>query len=109
MEDLQAMLTLDAKMIQGSAINFGKWDVDVGMKRSFYLRNPNDYAKAILTGIKHKDSRVILDMPDEIPPLETVPVDITIPPMKLKDAEDEKVFFEDILDTLFGTIVWEKP
>ena len=109
MEKLQAMLEKDGGVIQGAAINFGKWDVEVGMKKTFWLRNPNDYAKANMAGIKHKDSRIKVEMADYIEPLDTIPVDITIPPMKFKDASDEKAFFQDVIDSLYGTIVWEKP
>ncbi len=110
MEKLQARLSPDSgDVIQGTTINLGQWDVELGMKKTFYLRNPNDYAKANMSGIRHKDSRIIVDMPDEIPPLASVPVKITIPPMKFKDAADEKAFFQDVIDSLYGTIVWEKP
>ena len=109
MEKLQARMEKDGGNIQGATINFGKWDVELGMKKSFWLHNPNDYARANTSGIKHKDSRIIVDMADHIEPLDSIPVDVTIPPMKFKNAADEKAFFQDVIDSLYGTIVWEKP
>ena len=79
------------------------------MRKTFYLRNPNDYAKANMKQIKHKDSRVQMDLPDYIEPLQQVEVGITIPPMKFKSAEDEREFFKNVIDTMYGTIIWEQP
>ena len=109
MEQLQATVEKEGGKILGNNINFGKWDVEAGMTKSFWLRNPNDYAKANMTQIKHKDSRIKIDMPDYIEPLESVPVDVTIPPMKFESAADEKAFFQDVIDSLYGTVIWEKP
>ena len=109
MKQLEAKLSRDGSVVQGSAINFGKWDIDVGLHKSFYLRNPNSYAKANMKGIKHKDARIKIDIPDEIMPLETVPIDINVPPMKFKTEAEEEAFFSNVMDSIFGTIQWETP
>ena len=109
MKQLEAKLTRDGAAIPGTAINFGEFDIDVGFHKSFYLRNPNAHAKADLRGIKHKDARIKLDMPDEIGPLDTVPIDITVPPMKFKTEAEEEAFFSNILDSLYGSIIWKTP
>ena len=109
MRDLQAKLSLDGATIHGSAINFGEWDIEAGMLKTIYLYNPNDYAKADLTGIKNADSRVQIELPDEVLPLKSGKVSIRIPPMKFESEADEKAFFTDVIDSLEGKIVWRKP
>ena len=79
------------------------------MHKSFWLRNPNAHAKADLRGIKHKDARIKIDIPDEIMPNETVPVDITVPPMKFKTEAEEEAFFSNVMDSIYGVIKWRTP
>lgn len=100
---------MDGAVIQGSAINFGEYDVDVGFTKSFFLHNPNRYAKADMRGIKHRDARITVDIPDEIMPDETVPVDIRVPPMKFKSEAEEEAFFSNVMDSIYGTIKWRTP
>ena len=109
MKNLEAMLSQDSGKIEGSAINFGKWDIALGMNRTIWLRNPNTYVKANLRHLRHKDSRLNISLPDEILPGETAAVDIRIPPMTFSDDKEEEAFFNDVLDSISGKIIWEKP
>jgi len=109
LKDLETLLERGGDVVQGSALNFGKWDVAIGLRKTIYLRNPNTYAKANLTHLKHKDARVKIDLPDTIGPLDTEPVDIVIPPQKFKTESAEAAFFQDVLDSIAGNIIWEKP
>ena len=109
MKDLEVLLNRSGDVLRGSAIDLGDWDVAIGFDKSFYLRNPNQHAKADLRQLKNGDNRVTLKMPDEIPPLDTVRVDVTVPPQHFDSEAEETQFFQDVLDTLTGKIVWRKP
>ena len=109
MKDLQIMFERDGKILKGSAINLGAWDVSIGLDKYFYIHNPNTHAKADLREIKHYDSRLQLSLPNEIMPSDTVKVGVFVPPQKFNTEEDEVQFFQDILDTLKGDILWKKP
>lgn len=109
MKDLQVMMGRDSGIVQGSAVNFGKWDISKGLKTTIYLHNPNSYVKANLKNLKNKDARVMLSLPDEVMPGATEPVDISISPMKFDSDKDEEAFFNDVLDSISGKIIWEKP
>jgi hypothetical protein len=109
MKDLEVRIQKDAARIEGSAIDLGPWDVAMGLRSTVWIHNPNKHAKAILKGLKHKDARATFDFPDEIMPSDTVPCDIHIPPRSFKTEAEEVAFFNEVLDTLSGTIRWEKP
>lgn len=109
MKDVEVRLTKSGKTLMGSAIDLGDWDVSVGLEKSFWFHNPNTHAKAILTGIKHADNRVQLQIPKEIMPQDTVRVGVSVLPQEFKTEADEEKFFQDILDTLKGQVVWKKP
>ncbi len=109
MKDLEALFSRTGKPLIGSAMDLGKWDVALGLERTIYLRNPNPHAKAVLIEVGHKDGRVEIDIPKEISPLETAAVKIKIPPTKFESEAEERSFFTDVLDSLSGTISWERP
>jgi len=109
MKDVEVRLTKSGNTLVGSAIDLGDWDVAMGFEKSFYFHNPNPHAKAVLTGIKNADARVLLDMPDEIMPQDTVRVGVSVLPQQFNSEEAEQKFFQDILDTLKGQITWKKP
>ncbi len=109
MKKLQARLTRTGQSVQGTAADLGSWDVSLGLKRTIYLHNPNDYAKANLSKLGNKDGRVKLDMPKEIAPGATEKVDIIIEPQVFESEIEERNFFNDVLDELSGTVIWEKP
>ncbi len=109
MKDLEVLLERTGHVLKGSAIDLGDWDVAVGFDKSFYLRNPNQHAKADLRQLKNSDTRVDLKMPDEILPLDTVRVDVTVQPQIFDSEAEETQFFQDVLSTLTGKIVWRKP
>lgn len=105
MKDLQVMLSRQSGVVQGSAVNLGKWDVSDGIQKTVYLHNPNSYVKANLRNLKNKDARVHMSIPDEVMPGETEPVDINISPMKFNDDREEEAFFNDVLDSISGKII----
>lgn len=109
MKDIEVRLTKSGRTLQGSAIDLGDWDVAIGLEKSFYFYNPNPHAKAVLSGIKNADSRVRLEMPDEVMPQDTVRIGVSVLPQEFHSEAEEMRFFEDVLDTLKGQITWKKP
>ena len=88
------------------SLDLGEWDVSVGLEKTIYLTNPNSYAKADLKGIKNSDTRLNIYLPDEIAPLQTVPVTVRIAAKEFDDDIDEETFFKKIIDTMSGKVVW---
>ena len=111
MKELVASLTRHGGTIKGSVFDVGEWDVGVGLDKTIYLTNPNPHVKANLKGIKNKDSRVKVELPDEILPKETEPVRIKIAAQDLNTMSeaDEQAFFTDVIDSLTGKIKWQVP
>ena len=109
MKPLEASLTKDGSIIKGSAIDLGTWDIQKGMERSIFLHNPNTHAKAVLSELKNKDSRLLMDIPDTIMPQQTKEVKLKINAQTFKTDADEKAFFTNLVDQLSGQITWEVP
>ena len=104
MKELTASLTRDG--VSSKALDFGDWDISVGMDKTFFLKNPNSYAKADTTGIKNADKRLNIEMPDEIGPGKTVAVRVRIGAVAFDDPIEEELYFKDILDKISGRVVW---
>jgi len=109
MKKLEARLSRTGQAIKGTAADLGSWDVSLGLKRTIYLHNPNDYAKANLSKLGNKDGRVKLNMPNEIAPGATERIEVIIQPQVFETEIEERNFFKDALDELSGTVIWEKP
>ena len=109
MKPLQIKLTKYGDTIIGKAVNLGEWDISVGMEKSIYIHNPNKYAKADLTKLKNKDSRVRINLPDEIHPGQTAEVLLSIEGQVFKDDTEEEEYFTNVLDQLSGKVVWRVP
>ena len=111
MKELVASLTRHGGTIPGTVWDFGEWDVGVGLDKTIYLTNPNSYVKANLKGIKNKDSRVKVELPDEILPNETEPARIKIAAIDLQTMSevDIEAFFKATIDSLAGKIKWQIP
>ena len=64
--------------------NLGDYDVSLGMKKIFYMRNPNKILTATLKDMEFSDSTWIFNGPryNEILPLQTVKVRLEIPAIK---------------------------
>ena len=104
MKDLETSLTKNGVKVKN--MNFGEWDISLGMDKTFYLTNSNTYAKADLTGLKNADKRLTIDMPDEIGADMTIPIRIKIAGVTFSDDIEEEEYFKDILDKLSGRVVW---
>ena len=109
MKTLQIKLTKYGEILQGKAVDFGEWDISVGAEKSFFIKNPNKYAKADLTHLRNKDSRVSINLPDEILPGETMEAILTIEAQTFENDDDEEVYFTNVLDQLAGKIIWKVP
>lgn len=111
MKELVASLTRHGGTIKGSVFQIGEWDVSVGLDKTFYLTNPNPHVKANLKGIKNKDGRVKIKLPDYILPNETEPVNVKIGAVDLSTIsfDDEIALFSDVIDSLSGKIKWQVP
>ena len=109
MRPLQIKLTKYGETIIGKAVNLGEWDISVGMSKSIYIHNPNRFAKADLTKLKNKDSRVSINLPDEIQPEQTVEAILSIEGQVFKDDTEEETYFTNVLDQLSGKVVWRVP
>ncbi len=109
MRPLQIKLTKYGETIIGKAVNLGEWDISVGMSKSIYIHNPNRFAKADLTKLKNKDSRVSINLPDEIQPEQTIEAILSIEGQVFKDDKDEEIYFTNVLDQLSGKVVWRVP
>ena len=109
MRPLQVKLTKYGESIIGKAVNLGEWDISVGMEKSVFIHNPNKFAKADLSKLKNKDSRVKMNLPDEIQPEQTAEVIISIEGQVFKDDTAEEEYFTNVLDQLSGKVVWKVP
>jgi hypothetical protein len=109
MRELQIRFTASGESLQGHTIDMGEWDITEGFKGTVFLHNPNAHAKAILKNVRNIDKRVRVAYVDEIDPLDTVPVNITIDPHDFTTEEEEKEFFTDLIDALSGQVKWVRP
>ena len=91
------------------SLDLGEWDVSVGLEKTIYITNPNSYAKADLKDIKNSDTRLNIYLPDEIGPLQTVPVTIRIAAKEFDDDMDEEEYFTKVMDKMSGKVVWRTP
>jgi hypothetical protein len=105
-------LSLDragTKKLEHDTIDFGEWDVALGGEFFLYIRNNNDYAKAVIEEFKHSDSRVIIDFPKEVMPLTTEEIKISLPAIRFSSEEQERDYFKDVFDQLSGKVKWKRP
>lgn len=109
MKPLQIKHTKYGEILQGKSMDFGEWDISVGAEKSFFIKNPNKYAKADLSGLKNRDSRVSINLPDYIMPEETAEATFTIEAQVFESEEDEERYFTNVLDQLIGTVKWRVP
>lgn len=107
MKELKVSMTRDGVAVK--ALDLGEWDISIGMEKTIYLTNENKYARADLKGITNRDSRLKIELPDEIGPDKTIPVMIKIAAKDFDDPIEEEIFFKDILDKLSGRVVWRTP
>ncbi len=107
MKELELSATRNG--IRTKSIDLGEWDISIGLEQTVYLTNSNKYARADLRGLKNSDSRLDIDLPDEIGADRTVPVRIKIAGKEFDDPIEEERHFKDILDKLSGRVVWRTP
>ena len=90
--------------------NLGDYDISLGMKKIFYIRNPNKVLTATLRAMEFSDPTWIFHGPknNEILPLQTVKVRMEIPAIKeeLADKEFERIKQENTKLKLNGRIEW---
>jgi hypothetical protein len=109
MKELEIRLKATGDGIKGHTIDMGEWDIAEGFNQTIYLHNPNSHAKAKLEELKNMDPRVKINYAREIEPLDTISVNISIPPHEYAGEEDEKEFFVDLIDALAGKVKWVRP
>ena len=110
MKELQLSFDREGKQrILSDTINFGDWDIALGGEFTFYIHNPNDYAKAVIKDFTHSDKRVIIVFPGEVGPLQTEPIKITLPSIVFETEEQERDYFKDVFDQLVGEVRWKRP
>jgi len=91
--------------------NLGDYDISLGMKKIFYIRNPNKVITATLKDMEFTDPKWLFHGPknNEILPLQTVKVRLEIPPIKevlAADKEFERIKQERTKLKLDGRIEW---
>ena len=107
MKELEISISRDG--VKTKSLDLGEWDISVGLEKTIYLTNQNTYARADLKGLTNYDSRLKIDLPDEIGPAKTVPVKVRIAAKEFDDPLEEEQYFNDILDKLSGKVVWRTP
>jgi len=117
LKDLSASFTKHGSSITGDQIDFGDWDISLGMKKIIYLTNENEHAKGILKGLKNRDSRIkikftevdTLNIVKEIMPNEKIAMHVSIDAKTFRSEEEEMKFFKKVADQVSGIIRWEVP
>ncbi len=77
--------------------DLGNYDQYLGMKKIFYIRNPNKLLTATLRAMEFSDTKWIFHGPkdNEILPLQTAKVSLEIPAIK-EEPQTTKQFMDDI-------------
>ena len=96
LKDLQFMLEEGLILRNGTVEDFGAYDVSLGYKRVFFIRNPNKIYSAMLIDPHFTNESWEFKGPNMIPPLHTCKYLLTIPPKKMS-KEAEKTFANDIV------------
>jgi hypothetical protein len=109
MKEPEIYLNKNGEKIKGHTLDLGEWDIAEGFSTTIFMHNPNTHAKGILTALKNQDERVTVKCADELLPLETISIRITIPPHEYAGEEEEKEYFVDLIDSLAGRIKWVRP
>ena len=87
LKELQIMFE-EGLIVRNSTIeDFGDYDVAVGYKRVFFLRNPNRIYSALLIDPHFTEESWEIKGPHMIPPLQTCKYLLTIPPEKDDSVE----------------------
>ena len=107
MKELEASISRDG--VKTKSLDLGEWDISIGLEKTIYITNPNKYAKADLKALKNKDSRLSVNLPDEILPEETREVLLKIEGQVFESEVDEEKYFTNILDQLSGKVIWKVP
>ena len=69
-------------------LDFGEYDVAIGAKLEFFIKNPNDNLMANVFDLKATGRNCILDIPKTIQPNETVKCSAKIIPIKIDSLDD---------------------
>lgn len=109
MKELEVRLQANGQAMPGHTLDLGEWDIAEGFSTTLYFHNPNPHAKGVLKELKNLDSRIKISVQQEIAPLETIPIHITIPAHEYNGEEDEREFFTDMIDALSGRVKWVRP
>ena len=105
-KDLEYYLDAECtKRITEDSIEFGEWDIALGAEFIIYLKNPYDYAKAILN-LNGSDPRVINEFPKELKPYEVGQMKVTIPARDFDSEDEERAGFTDLFHQISGSIKW---
>ena len=102
-KDLEFMLEEGLILRNATTEDFGDYDVALGYKRVFFIRNPNRIYSALLIDPHFTDESWELKGPSMIAPLHTNKYLLTIPPEK-----DENVIPDpEIKGTFQSRIMWQ--
>ena len=109
MKEPEIYLTKNGDKIRGHTLDLGEWDIAEGFSATIYMHNPNTHAKGILKELTNNDSRIKIKCAEEIGPLETIPINLSIPIHEYAGEEDEAEYFKDLIDSFAGKIKWVRP
>jgi len=103
LKELEFMFEEGLIVRSGKTEDFGDYDVSIGYKRVFFLRNPNRIYSAMLIDPHFTKENWEFKGPNMIPPLQTCKYLLTIPPEK-DDSVDSSSEIEGNLKT---RIMWQ--
>jgi len=104
LKELQFMLE-EGLIVRNSTVeDFGDYDVGIGYKRVFFIRNPNKVYSATLIDPHFTKESWEFKGPNMILPLHTNKYLLTIPPEKLSDNVDPD---SDIEGAFQSKILWQ--
>ena len=107
----QLKIYLDKELTQeihGDTVDAGEWDLERGTEIKLYLKNASIFLTASFIEKSSSDPRVILSMPDQILPEQTVEAILRIPPTTLGDNEDEQTYFADLFNQISASVKWTR-
>ena len=112
-QDLQVLQSKDGKPLTFDQVfDAGSYDVEIGAKVPFFIRNPNTDWTADISDINTANTNSFFSGPELIMPLETVECSVTTKPVTallddldfLKSGSD----VPPVHDRVAGRIVWKR-
>ena len=109
-ESLEILYSKDGKPLKSEEVlDFGQYDVALGMEKKFYMRNPNKALVADISSLNTSNPNSAFYGPELIKPLETVECTISIHANSKPMLDNFDFLKEDSgldHDIMEGTIRW---